>query len=126
MFNTRTDPDENPYALPRMTLWLLLSIALFVSALIVADTWPGSIAAVTLHKAHLMSLGGWGGYWLDRGLFPYARPHTMLGHEFVDEVQIEDGQSVDVGWLQATESHWAMLRRAVIVAACLICVGLGA
>lgn len=118
--------DTTPSLLPRMTLWLLLSIALFGAALFVADTWPGSIAAVTLHKAHLMSLGGWGGYWLDRGLFPYARPHTLLGSEVIDEILTDGSDSMQVGMFQVSESHQAMLRRAIIVAACLICVGLGA
>lgn len=89
---------------PRMLLWALLTVALMCLALFVQAEFPGNVFAVTLYKAHLMALGGWGGYWLDRALFPYARPHLVEAQDF-DNV---------------------MLRRAIIVAACLVCVGLGA
>ena len=60
----------------RMSSWLVVSLLLMVAALLVQETHPGSVIAVTLYKAHLMVLGGWGGYWLDRALFPYERPHA--------------------------------------------------
>lgn len=109
----------------RMVLCLVLSLALMVAALVVP---PGNVAAVTLYKLHLMSLGGWGGYWLDRALFPYDRPHTYLDAEIVaDDIPDEVIQGV-MGERQLDTGAFslAMLRRAVIVAACLLCVGLGA
>lgn len=115
--------------MPRMFIWLIFTIFLFSAALFAQHTHPGSIFAVSLYKAHLMSLGGWGGYWLDRALFPYARPHGFL------DVLNEDAP------LHGSEEHYAsfdelsiapgaytsaMMRRALIVVGCLICVGLGA
>lgn len=85
----------------------LVTLVLIALAHAVQARWPGSLLAVSLYKAHLMAMGGWGGYWIDRALFPYARPDKMAK---IDGVYL--GPS--------------MLRRAIVVAACLICVGLGA
>jgi Putative 2/3 transmembrane domain holin len=105
--------------LPRMLLWALLTVVLMGLALFVQTAYPGNVFAVTLYKAHLMALGGWGGYWLDRALFPYSRPHLCLNVSALAVDAVRDQQ-----WRQ--EAMHAMLRRAIIVAACLVCVGLGA
>lgn len=111
-----------------MTQWFVVSLVLVTAALLTAQWWPGSTVAVTLYKAHLLSLGGWGGYWLDRGLFPYDRPHTHLDCErWGGEVPSDD--LADSGaYLQVASSAYTlgMLRRAIVVGACLVCVGLGA
>lgn len=108
---------------PRMLMCLVLTLALMGAALLLQDLLPGTIVAVTLYKAHLMALGGWGGYWLDRALFPYDRPHEYL----IAEAEEEAAEAVASGQLVASRSFGlAMLRRAIVVAACLICVGLGA
>lgn len=108
----------------RMVAWFALSAVLMVVALFTQATWPGSVLALTLYKAHLLALGGWGGYWLDRALFPYDRPHLhLLPDEEPDDAPLNaDLVQVSPGTLFGS----SMLRRAVIVAACLICVGLGA
>lgn len=54
---------------------------------------------VLTYKIGLVTLGGFVGYWLDRHLFPYARPHTFDG-------------SADYPIFAAS-----MIRRAIIVAA---------
>lgn len=110
---------------PRLLGWLFLTLAFLLLALWVQATWPGSVMAVTAYKAHLMALGGWGGYWLDRALFPYDRPHNYL---LDDQPEIDDGQAAQVSGVILTAGTFSqsMLRRAIIVAACLICVGLGA
>lgn len=101
------------FSLPRMVVCLVLTLVLMALSLFLQQVIPGSLLAVTLYKAHLMALGGWGGYWLDRATFPYARPESILRH----------GSATDrTAWIYCI----AMLRRAIIVAACLICVGLGA
>lgn len=142
----------------RMTPWLLASILLMVAALVVQHQWPGSVVAVTLYKAHLMVLGGWGGYWLDRALFPYDRPHLaraaseLLAEDayavfkFYSDLPALEGKPTPAwsdlprhqqeGWEAVADElgenpagSWfdsVTLRRAVIVAACLVCVGLGA
>ena len=122
----------------RLLPWLLWSAVLSVAALYVQSHYPGNVMAVTLYKMHLMSLGGWGGYWLDRALFPYDRPHAYLGKPAL--VEEPPGQSLDVCDAELAElaelayctgiAHdsfgLAMIRRAIIVAASLLCVGLGA
>lgn len=100
------------FHLPRMLLCLVLTLALMIAALLLQAHWPGTLVAVTAYKTHLMALGGWGGYWLDRALFPYARPDTFMGGSATDRT--------------AMVFNASQLRRAIIVAACLICVGLGA
>jgi len=109
---------------PRMLNWALATLALMFVALWAHTTWPGSVVAVTLYKAHLMALGGWGGYWLDRALFPYDRPHEYL---LLDDEPEDKAEDLIQGQLVAGSSFGlAMLRRAIVVAACLLCVGLGA
>ena len=115
---------------PRMLSCLWVTLAVMVAALLVQAHWPGSLIAVTLYKAHLMALGGWGGYWLARALFPYARLHSYLDLDPPDERSApEPIPGLAVTTLKigaATFLPAAMLRRAIIVAACLLCVGLGA
>lgn len=114
---------SGPSVSPRMFMCLVISLALMVAALILQADWPGTLVAVTVYKAHMVALGGWCGYWLDRALFPYDRPHEYLGAEQLPEV----AEGVVTAELVASSSFGhAMLRRAIIVAACLICVGLGA
>jgi len=117
-------PENSSRLLP----WLLVSVVLAGLAILLQSTSPGNVLAVSIYKAHLLSLGGWVGYWLDRALFPYDRPHTYL--EEPEEVpQPEAGDSacgVLGASLTAPAYGHAMLRRAIIVAAALICVGLGA
>lgn len=119
--------DETTQQPPRMWAWVLIYIALLALAMAAQVLQPHGVLAVTLYKAHLMALGGWGGYWLDRALFPYDRPHQYLESDepaAASNVGSEqDGQVMQVA--SASFGH-AMLRRAIIVAGCLVCVGLGA
>lgn len=111
--------------LPRMLWWLLGTIALMLAAHVARDADPASLLAVTLYKGHLMSLGGWGGYWLDRALFPYARPHVCLEDEPAP-LDLQADEAFEQLPLATRDYPLMMLRRAIIVAACLMCVGLGA
>jgi hypothetical protein len=61
---------------------------------------------VTLYKLSLVSLAAVAGYWIDRGLFPYARP---------DELTLSDSQV-----------SAAFIRRAIVVAAVILGVSWGA
>lgn len=105
----------------RMFYAAAFTVALIVLAFLVQAGWPGSLVAVSLYKAHLMALGGWGGYWIDRALFPYDRPHEYLE----GDSEALDG-TVAISHTALKQFGLSMLRRAVVVAACLICVGLGA
>ncbi len=115
--------------LPRMLLWALLTLVLIGLALYAQAQYPGNVFAVTLYKAHLMALGGWGGYWLDRALFPYARPDRFFPYEKSETLASDGSDDWSTSAIYESKAIMAglsMLRRAIIVAACLVCVGLGA
>lgn len=86
----------------RMLDWLVVSILLAVGIWLLAPHQLG----VTLYKLSLVSLAAVVGYRIDRSLFPYARPDELV--------------------LSEMERSAAMLRRAVVVAACIVGVSLGA
>lgn len=120
-------PAPHPPA-PRMWAWALATAVLVVLTIVTQQSHPGGVLAVTLYKAHLMSLGGWGGYWLDRALFPYDRPHQYIEPESDDvfaDSTLGDPATAELA-VASSGFHLAMLRRAVVVGACLVCVGLGA
>lgn len=102
----------------RMISWVVLTAVLLAASLFAQSALPGNVVSVSLYKAHLMALGGWGGYWLDRALFPYARPDQIIRGVSTAGVAASD----EAFFVYCT----AMLRRAIVVAACLVCVGLGA
>lgn len=91
-------PKRRPRA-PRMTDWTLITIALLACLAIVAPTK----LPVVLYKCGLVTLGGVLGYWIDRALFPYARPNMV----------------------QRYERSWAGIRRALVVLACVLGLTLG-
>jgi type IV secretory pathway protease TraF len=80
-------------------------IALLLTALVLALA-PQQVP-VTLYKLNLVALAGVLGYWLDRSLFPYARP---------DQISVQHPMVVAA----------SMIRRALIVAATMLALGLGA
>lgn len=88
-----------PRRLPRMTDWTLISIALLLCLAIIA---PVKLPVV-LYKCGLVTVGGVLGYWIDRALFPYARP---------DQVP-------------ADQRCLAGVRRALVVLACILGLTLG-
>ena len=113
----------------RMVHWLVLTLVLITLAYFVQDQFPGSLIAVTLYKAHLLALGGWAGYWLDRALFPYDRPHEYLDSDAADKrpVVFKRVRSDEVTGIVPRETFaYSMLRRAILVAACVVAVCLGA
>lgn len=83
----------------RMSGWLAISIALM---LLVAAVEPQKIP-LYVYKANLIAFAAWMGYWIDRGLFPYARP---------DRVSDSLGET-------------AQIRRALIIAASILAMALG-
>ncbi|WP_295756065.1 putative holin [Undibacterium sp.] len=112
---------------PRMTDWLLFALVL---SLLIFALSPQQLP-VSLYKINLIAIAGVVGYWLDRSLFPYARPDSFLA---VDEEKEQDG-GIDGGGLIFELDQFiqndllfvaAQIRRAIIVAASMIAVGLGA
>jgi hypothetical protein len=127
-----TGSFDAPARPPRMLAWTLVAIALFffLAGLHVVD--GSRLMAAVVYKGLLIALGGIGGYWLDRELFPYARPHRCMDFEPLDPQPGEslsplgrDMHETESSYLQIASSDYtvAMIRRAIIMAACLICVG---
>lgn len=110
---------------PRMTDWLILSVTLSVLVLALA---PQQLP-VTLYKINLIFVAGWIGYWLDRALFPYGRPDRFLESEEEDELNSDDGGlNFNLSYTPPRDllAAASMLRRALIVAAAMLAVGMGA
>lgn len=84
---------------PRMTDWTLITIAIMACLAIVAPTK----LPVVLYKCGLVTLGGVLGYWIDRALFPYARPNQVGPYD----------------------RPMAGIRRALVVLACILGLTLG-
>ena len=121
----------------RMLDWLGVAALLSVLVWLMA---PQQLP-VSVYKLSLVAMAAVAGYWLDRSLFPYARPDLFL-ELHVSESGKSTGEAVE--FFSFTEQHSAeqlsdasrtdqlrlfglcMLRRASIVAAAMIAVGLGA
>ena len=107
---------------PRMFGWLLLAIVLVGC---IAAVSPQQLP-VTLYKLCLITLAGVVGYWLDRSLFPYARPDSYLERDWrhgTDEPEGDADFRIVPGYVRPFCT--AMLRRAIIVGAVVIGVALG-
>lgn len=99
-------PSPSP-TWPRLSGWLLITLALLACVWAIA---PQQLA-VSLYKLSLVTLAAVVGYWVDRSLFPYARPDRF-----------HNG-------LADTAAHlmgMAMLRRSIIVGCAMLAMGLGA
>ncbi len=120
---------------PRMFDWLIAAVLLAALVWCIA---PQQLP-VSLYKLSLVALAAVAGYWIDRSLFPYARPDFFLQlGEFEDapvplcEKPIDDAGTSTLELHAAPDSAllhlmgMAMLRRAIIVAATMLAVGLGA
>jgi hypothetical protein len=98
--------------LPRMLNWLLLALLLAAAVWWVA---PQQLP-VSLYKLSLVTTAAVVGFWVDRSLFPYARPDHLFGSS------CDEGEREARSLLIAA----AMLRRAIVVAAAMLATGLGA
>ena len=94
----------------RLSITLLVAILLTGLIVLVA---PQQIP-VTIYKLSLITAAAVAGYYIDRELFPYARPDTFLR-----------AKGTTCGGEELAFAS-AMLRRAIVVAACIIAVALGA
>lgn len=105
--------------IPRMTDWLLVTLVLLI---IIYHVRP-ELLPVDLHKLSLITMSAWAAYWLDRSMFPYARPdafmcrpHSLGGPYVPDKAVAPDQQLVFAA---------CILRRAIIVGAAMLGVSLG-
>lgn len=107
---------------PRLFGWFFVALLLLVAiALLSPQQLP-----VTLYKLSLITLAAVVGYWLDRSLFPYARPDGYLNFNWKGRDGSGD-YDVDHPISEAYKLVFAMamLRRALIVAAVVLAVALG-
>lgn len=108
---------------PRNSLFLLLAAALLA---VIALVSPVQLPVV-LYKAALVALAAVIGYWLDRALFPYARPDSFLWRDWRKGTDEPEG---DVDYPVANIEYMAaycvaQIRRAIIVGAVVLGVAAG-
>lgn len=143
--NSPADYPKNK--LPRLTSWWLF--ALFLSLLVFAIS-PAQVP-VALFKLNLISLAAIAGYWIDRSVFPYARPQLEAlraleappGIELTEDetergvLKTDDGGEVPIqcfmaqayGGVDPVPLYFmlgCMVRRAIIIGAAILAVSLGA
>lgn len=107
---------------PRNSLWLAAAVVLLALIAIISPVQ----LPVVLYKAALVALAVVMGYWLDRALFPYARPDGFLERDWrfgTDEPQFNVDYRVVKGY--ETVYALAMLRRAVLVGVVIVGIALG-
>lgn len=117
---------------PRLTGWGLITLALLVAVWALS---PQQLP-VSLYKLSLVTLAAVVGYWLDRSIFPYARPDSLMCSsmlegepEPVPTWEMGDemvGLELTAGRTDSLVFGLAMLRRAVIVGCAMLAMGLGA
>ncbi len=129
----QSPPLKNPRA-PRlywrMNDWLLAAIVLSFAVWWMA---PQQLP-VSIYKLSLVALAAVAGYWIDRSLFPYARPDVFLKLDTGNPLPpLECDDESDTCLLSAEPNEAllrvmgiCMLRRAIIVAATMLAVGMGA
>ncbi|MGE4539229.1 MAG: putative holin [Desulfovibrio sp.] len=101
-----------------------VAAALLVAALAVVS--PVQLP-VMLYKLSLVLLAGYVGYWLDRWLFPYARPDGYLAREWRAHDAAYPDDEADYAVVPGYASIFAaaLLRRALIVLGVMLAVCLG-
>ncbi|MFY3695843.1 putative holin [Achromobacter xylosoxidans] len=107
--------------LPRLTTWLVVAALLIVVIGIVS---PQQVP-VAIYKLSLISLAAVGSYWIDRALFPYARPDGYLKGDWRCGRCI--GYRVDHPIAEGYEIPFmvATIRRTAIASAVILAVALG-
>ena len=113
--------------MPRLFFWLLLTVCLLLA---IAHFNPEQLPVV-LYKACLVTGGVVLGYWLDRSLFHYARPHqlfenaNLLADQDLDLASKADRVAMEGSRAIRLNASLATLRRTVIILACVLGLTLG-
>ncbi|EBW3177658.1 hypothetical protein DPD67_19150 [Salmonella enterica subsp. enterica serovar Javiana] len=102
---------------PRLWGWLLAAAVMF---LVIALVSPQQLPVV-IYKLSLISLAAVLGYWLDRSLFPKARPGQFLCH--IPHLMEAGRWPVEEGCHLVFAA--TLIRRAIIVAAVCLAVAVG-
>ena len=114
---------------PRMIEWLVVTLLCMAAAsagLAMSTADPGAIGTVAgrlatvVWKLGLQSLGAYAGYRIDLKACPYARPDMFLAEEW------RPGELPVILPGHAVPFAASMLRRAMIMGACMFGIGLGA
>lgn len=101
----------------RIGPWLILAI---LTTVVVGLLYPHQLG-VLLWSLTKLCWGAYLGYWIDRSIFPYARPHGLFGraNDLAFSENIEGARNMRRAAALAT------LRRAIIIAAAILALGLG-
>lgn len=84
-----------------------------------------ALLSTTLYKLVLITSAAWLAYWLDRWLFPYARPDAFLDDAWGLGAPPQ-AKDYPIDPLRMQAFVWSMARRALIVSAAMIAVAWGA
>ncbi|CBJ40035.1 Mu-like phage protein, BcepMu family (plasmid) [Ralstonia solanacearum CMR15] len=108
---------------PRLTTWIIATVALLI---LIGLLSPQQLP-VSLYKLSLVTMAAVVAYWLDRALFPYARPGSYLCSTDWrrDQPTCDDADHAIAGGYELVFAA-AMLRRAIIVGGAMLAIGLGA
>jgi hypothetical protein len=114
---------------PRLFGWLIATVLLLA---VIGLLYPHQLP-VSLYKLSLVTMAGVAGYWLDRSLFPYARPDSFIVKITPEAEACDidmDGDCKLIPWEVVDGDGFvfamAMLRRAIIVGCAMMAIGLGA
>lgn len=129
IYFSKTAPSPNASSLklkpPRLIAWQVATLLLLLLIYLLA---PQQLP-VSFYKLSLVTMGGVIGYWLDRALFPYARPDAFF-IEKMHQIHRKDMDDLVVSGFQSDTHGYAfcacMIRRAIIIASVMIAMGLGA
>lgn len=107
---------------PRLFSWILLSGLLFAGLYFISPQQ----AAVAYYKFALVIAAAITGYWIDRAMFPYARPDGYL-KKFWQSGSEENENEADFEVVEQYNRVFAatMIRRAIIVGSIVLAVLLG-
>ncbi len=105
----------------RMAPWLWVSLVLILAV----GFFQPQLLPVSLYKLSLITTAAWLAYWIDRALFPYARPDTFLDQAWSLGAS-PTAKVLPTDYIPLVAFVVAQLRRAIIIAAAMIAVALGA
>lgn len=105
-------------------LWC--AVVAFLMLLCVGISAPQQLPVI-LYKVALISLAAVTGYWIDRWAFPYARPDGFLNGDWRED---DTGDLYDDANFSVVEDYYnvyaaSLIRRALIMGAAMLAVGLG-
>ena len=107
---------------PRNTLWLLAAMVLLF---LIHKVSPQQLP-VALYKVFLIALAVVIGYWIDRALFPYARPDSYLQKDWrLGTFEPEKDADYPVCHEYWREFCTAQIRRAIIVGCAVLGMAMG-